>query len=227
VLALAADIERRDGEVATSLELVGELSRRAGEVRARASELDALLAATPGELAALDRGEAEDRDARASATDELAAAERAAAEPTGRRVSDEQRREAVRRVEHAQERLDEVTARVERHEAERVALIAIESDARREAVELAGEAADLAARLHGVPRISQSGREEPGAGLAGIVSWGGRVHAALFVVRGQLEAERDRIVREANELGGAVLGEHLAGSSVALVRRRLEEALRR
>jgi hypothetical protein len=45
-------------------------------------------------------------------------------------------------------------------------------------------------------------------------------------VRGQREQERERLVREANELGGSALGEQLAGSSVALVRRRLEEALR-
>jgi len=50
--------------------------------------------------------------------------------------------------------------------------------------------------------------------------------AALFVVRGQREGERERLVREANELGGSVLGEQVAGASVALVRRRLEEALR-
>jgi len=227
VLALAADIERRDADVARSLELVGELSRRAGEIRTRAFELDTLLAATPGELAALERAEAEDRDVRASAADELAAAEQAAEQLTGRRAEDEQRREAARRVEHAEERLHELAARVERREAERAALLAIEADARREVAQLTGDAAHLAARLHDVPRISRSGREEPEAGLAGIESWGGRVRTALFVVRGQLEVERDRIVREANELGGAVLGEQLAGNSVTLVRRRLEEALRR
>jgi len=36
------------------------------------------------------------------------------------------------------------------------------------------------------------------------------VHVALLVVRGQLDVERDRLVREANELGSVVLGEELA-----------------
>jgi hypothetical protein len=47
----------------------------------------------------------------------------------------------------------------------------------------------------------------------------------LFVVRGTLETERERVVVEANALGSAVLGEALGASSVATVRRRVEQAL--
>ena len=100
------------------------------------------------------------------------------------------------------------------------------SAAQAEAFALVRDASDVASRLQDVPRVSASGREAPGQDLAQLSEWGSRVHAALFVVRGQLEGERDRLVREANELGGAVLGEQLAGSNVTLVRRRLEEALR-
>jgi hypothetical protein len=39
-----------------------------------------------------------------------------------------------------------------------------------------------------------------------------------------LEAERERVVVEANVLGTSVLGEELGAASVALVRRRLEAA---
>jgi hypothetical protein len=52
------------------------------------------------------------------------------------------------------------------------------------------------------------------------------VHAALFVVKGGLETERERVVREAGELGAAVLEEPPVGASVSLVRRRVEDALR-
>ena len=55
--------------------------------------------------------------------------------------------------------------------------------------------------------------------------WGARVRSALFVARGTLETERERVVTEANALGTAVLGESLGASSVAVVRRRLEERL--
>ena len=58
-----------------------------------------------------------------------------------------------------------------------------------------------------------------------VEEWGARVRSALFVARGTLETERERIVVEANALGTAVLGETLGGSSVAVIRRRLEESL--
>ncbi len=51
------------------------------------------------------------------------------------------------------------------------------------------------------------------------------VRSSLFVVQGNLETERDRVVVEANALGAALLGESLGASSVAVVRRRLEERL--
>jgi hypothetical protein len=47
----------------------------------------------------------------------------------------------------------------------------------------------------------------------------------VLVARGGLETERERIVREANELASSVLGEPLYTASVAVVRRRLEEQL--
>jgi hypothetical protein len=45
----------------------------------------------------------------------------------------------------------------------------------------------------------------------------------VLVARGTLEAERERIVVEANALAAGALGEPLSGANVALVRRRLEE----
>ena len=56
-----------------------------------------------------------------------------------------------------------------------------------------------------VPRLSDSGRSAPGTSLAEIDEWGARAHAALFVVRGGLESEREKVVLEAHALaaGGA------------------------
>ena len=53
--------------------------------------------------------------------------------------------------------------------------------------------------------------------------WSLVARSALLVSRGTLELERERLVVEANELAALVLGESSAGSSVRLVRRRLEE----
>jgi hypothetical protein len=46
--------------------------------------------------------------------------------------------------------------------------------------------------------------------------------AALFVARGSVAAERDAVIRQANELASAMLGEPVAAGSVAVVRRQLE-----
>ena len=65
----------------------------------------------------------------------------------------------------------------------------------------------------------------PGTSLDELEEWGARAHAALFVVVGGLEGERERIVLEANALAAAALGEQTGAASVALVRRRLEQSL--
>jgi hypothetical protein len=226
VLTLAADIERQDAEIATTLETVVKLSVRADEIRARGEQLLQVLEATPAELAALDRVEMHARDGLAAAVEALSVSERRSAEVlAARRSSTETRIEAEHQLERAREAADDAAARLARVGRERAAQVETEAAARTESASLAAEARDVAARIQDIPRVSRSGRAAPAGGLEGLSEWAGRVHAALFVVRGQLEGERDRLVREANELGGAALGEQLGGSTVALVRRRLEEAL--
>jgi hypothetical protein len=75
-----------------------------------------------------------------------------------------------------------------------------------------------------VRRVSRAGLESAAPGLDGIDEWGSRVAAALLVVRSGLDTERERLVREANELAASVLGDRDVGTSVALVRARLERA---
>ena len=123
------------------------------------------------------------------------------------------------------------TAATDAAEAVRRANEHIEAVARQEAAlnaEAEGLTADanvIAREVADVPRLSDSGRSAPGTSLAEIDEWGARVHAALFVVRGGLEGEREKVVLEANGLAAATLGEQTGGASVALVRRRLEESL--
>ncbi|HEY6053739.1 MAG TPA: hypothetical protein VIU86_07385, partial [Gaiellaceae bacterium] len=62
------------------------------------------------------------------------------------------------------------------------------------------------------------------SGLGGLIEWTTRARAALFVAVGGLESERERIVREANELGAAVLGDASVVTSVRLVRERIESS---
>ena len=86
-------------------------------------------------------------------------------------------------------------------------------------------ARDIAAALRDAPRVADAGKGDPGSTLAEMEDWGGRARAALFVARGTLDNERERVVAEAHALAEAVLGEQPSGTSVALVRRRLEQAL--
>jgi hypothetical protein len=115
----------------------------------------------------------------------------------------------------ATKRLSRVEAQSEEleHEAER---------AEREAPALEKRAQQAAVRVTELPRLSAP--TAPEAGLPSLIEWGARARAALFGARTSLESERESVVREANELGSAVLGEPLFSSSVAGVRRRLEEA---
>jgi len=217
-LALAADIERRDADVAVLLDLVARLSRRADELGLRSEEVQRFRETVPGELARLDRVEAEARDAAAAAANAL--------DDIERRVADLPRRDAELELENARRVASEAAARGRHVTAERTALLEREASSRVEIGDLTREAGEVAACLNDIPRVSESGREPPGETLADVSEWARRVHAALFVVRGQLESERDRLIREANELAGAVLGEQLSGSNVSLVRKRLEEARR-
>jgi hypothetical protein len=227
LLAHADELGRRDAEVAARIEAVEEVLRRADAVRARAAAIDLALAAIPGERARLATQADEAQTREAVAGGELAAAESRLRELEGsRRAGDEQRAQARREVARAREELAAATSRSERVAARRTVLLDDELALTAEAEELAVTAQDVAAAIGRTPRVSESGRAAPGGTLPELAEWGARVHAALFVVRGGLHGERERLVTEANALAASVLGEQLAGASVALVRRRLELALR-
>ncbi len=228
LLALAEELQRRDDALAAGIDAVAGLLGRADRVRDRAVAVLEALSALPGELARNDAAEREARHREEGARRELAEAERSMEEVSrSRRGGDEARAQAQRELTRAREQLKDAGAAVARIAARRQELVDSERVLRAEADGLAVTARDIAAEIRETPRVSESGREQPGADLPGLIEWGARVHAALFVVRGGLESERERIVVEANTLGAAVLGEQLAGSSVALVRRRLELHLQR
>jgi hypothetical protein len=191
---------------------------------AGASEVRTGLAGLPAELEALERSEAGARERERLARSELAIAEGALAElERARRPKAQALEDARRNVDTAVAAMADARAHVERLAARRAVLQETESRLEREAVDLGRRAHDVASALEALPRLMDAGKSAPAAGLDGLVEWGGRVRAALFVLRGTLETERERIVAEANALGSAVLGEDVGASSVRLVRRRLEE----
>jgi hypothetical protein len=224
--ALAAELEERDDAVAGKIAAVVEVAARAGAVRARAVELRAGLEAIPGELDAVERSEADARQAERDARVALVDAERRLEQvEASRRSSDEDRARARSEAKVAREALADAEHRVERLVARRAELREVEQALRAEAEGLVVQAREVASALRDAPRVAEAGKGEPGTSLEEIDDWGARARAALFVARGTLETERERIVAEASALGAAVLGEELGGMSVALVRRRVEDAL--
>ncbi len=89
-----------------------------------------------------------------------------------------------------------------------------EAAAAREAHELR----ERAARVEADPPAGES--------LEELAAWATETRAALYVRRAQVAAQREAAIRQANELGSALLGEPLVAQSAALVARRVEEARR-
>jgi DNA repair exonuclease SbcCD ATPase subunit len=218
-LAFAVELEGRDEVVAALLANLAELDRRIGSVRTRAEEVLAFRERLPGDrshlaeaLAAAERELEETRQAFTSAREAVERARSEDARATARRHE----AHAASDLHTNEERRERLAAR--REELSREAL---EAESESAAVEAAARA--LSDELELAPRVARPA--PPAAGIAGALEWAARAHAAVVLVRSGLETERERIVREANELAASALGEPLSATSVALVRRRLEERL--
>jgi colicin import membrane protein len=220
---LVEELARRDELAASALEEVEELQAHTERIRRRAQALVAFEAALPTERARrADAVRAAD-DRLASATAELARAELelARAEERGR---EQERALAARTAAEAQEGVRVASGELERARDSVTALEAEADAAHAEAATLEHDAAETASRLAAVPRVAREATAQPAPGLADIEAWGARARAALLVVHGSLASERDAIVREANELGSALLGEPLGATSVAGIRARVARA---
>ncbi len=205
-LAVLHELEEADQE------LSADACERSTSSRARCRRsargrpmLSERLARLPAERAAVAtaRADAErDIEARRKEHEEVLAA--------GYRDEAEARREQTRAADllHSAER------RLEAATAEEARLAEEEETAAREARELGERAVGLEA--------------DPPAGdsLDELAAWATETRAALFVRRAQVAAQREAAIRQANELGSALLGESLVAQSAALVARRVEEARR-
>ena len=222
LVARAEELERRDDAAARELAALADLAERAGAVRGRATDISSSLDRLPGELEDAARGIDDARtevdDAREQAR---VAEERLAALRRARRPKVDEIDRAARAAATATELHADAEARLERLQARADELRGAEARLRAEAVGLAPVAAQIAAELARAPRIADA--PEPGTTLAEIDEWGLFVRSSVLVARGGLEADREQLVNEANELAAVVLGDQLGASSVAVVRRRLEQ----
>jgi hypothetical protein len=219
LLTIAEDLERRDERAAAALLEVERLQAEIDELRTRAGAVAAFLRELPAARAAL---EAEEQAA-AAAQEGAAGAWRGAEDELARlqeRGSENVRLQAAQTAQHARDALEEAELRVARAQQERARL-------EQEGVERGADAERLEERgteLAVHPRLEHD-VAAPATGLHGLLDWAARARGELLVSHAALATERDKIVREASELVGSVLGDPLAATSVAGVRQRLERAL--
>jgi hypothetical protein len=213
-IAFLRELERADGETARVLAELDEVARRVEEIGAEAAEVRDRLSALPAE-----------REAAAGALAE------AAREVEERRASHAEAEAAKARTDDPAARRAEVRARDLLHSARRRALHAqaelerldAEADRRgEEAADLARRARALAAELGERPGLGETASDPPGDTLDDLIAWATETRAALLVARSSLAARRDAVIRQANELGGLVLGEPLVAQTPAAIVRRVE-----
>jgi hypothetical protein len=214
-LAELQTLARRDAELRAESDRVRSVDMSVAALRSRAETLAAFLAGLPGRR---DRVQAALAEAHADV--ERRRRELRDAEDELERARGEEDRElAAHARERAADHLAVALAAADRADAAREELEREAAEAPRELASLSAEAKLLAGPPAGVPAPST---DDPAA----LLDWASRAHASLFVASGSLDAQRDRLVREANELGSMLLGEPTYGSTVEQVAARVEAALR-
>jgi hypothetical protein len=207
-------LARHDADLRGETERLRELDAAVALLRARAEALGAFLDELPARRGRLETELADAREDVGRRRGELARAEDDLA-----RASDEADRVAATRArERAADHVAVALAATDRAAAALADLEGEEAATPQELAALCGEAGRLGGALPDVPA--------PAAEPAALVDWASRAHASIFVAAGTLDAQRDRLVREASELGSLLLGEPTYGSTVEQVAARVEAALR-
>lgn len=220
----ARALEEHDARVAAELATVVGLAERVGSIRARASEAETAIERQPREQEELVIRRAAAESELTALGAELEQAEQALARLTSsRRPRGEELDRARSKAATAREAVVDVEAQLGRLAERETALREQHATLEATAAGLVRDAAAVTDEVDRVERITSGSRRAAASSLAELDAWAGQARSALFVARGTLETERERIVQEANALGSLVLGEPLGASSVALVRRRLEE----
>lgn len=195
-----ADLDALLGARATHLR---ELDREVGALRARAGTIEAFFANYPEEQG---RRAGELR----AAEDELLQrrAELAGAETT---LAESQDEEATVHARHAVARaLDHIAVTEGRLARAQAAHDELEHDA----TALPRELAELEVRARALPDVPPLGRS--------LAEWASHAHAELFVAAGQVDIQRERVIREAHELATMLLGEPTYGATLARVLARVD-----
>jgi chromosome segregation ATPase len=186
-----------------------DLDAQISVLRARAEAIDAFFAVYAEEEARRGGAVAAAEVELGRRRDELAAAERELAQ-----AGDDESRE----------RAQSVVARARDHiavaESGRARAAAAADELERDAQSLPQELVVLEERARSCAAEAPE-LPAPAPGARGLVEWASHAHAELFVAAGQVDAQRERVIREANELATMMLGEPTYGSTVAQLAQRV------
>src|SRR5579862_8079691 len=208
-------LERRDTELSSFVGKLRMLEEEVDLIRERAGAIAAFFSSYPETENRLRKGITGAETELESRQRELAEARQIVAEA----ANVDARESAAREVDRARGHVSIAEGRLVR------ATDAYE-DLERQASALPDELRDLVARAELVTRHLPH-TDSPAGTPEGLVDWANRAHATLFVAVGQLDAQRDRIVREANELATMLLGEPTYGSTPTQALARVTAAERR
>jgi hypothetical protein len=192
-----------DAELAESASALRSLDGRVATIRRRAEAIDAFFAAY--------REEETRRSAELKEAQEELRRRGAELDAARRMLAEAQDEHARIHAEHAVARaLDHIAVAEDRRARAEFACEELE----RAAAALPRELDELEARARAVPDVPAFDRS--------LVEWASHAHADLFVATGQVDVQRERVIREANELASMLLGEPTYGSTVAQALARVE-----
>ena len=215
-LSAVQELEQRDAEIEHSTQGLDDALREVADIRSRAAALSRFLAELPAARTRLQETVAGARSELESARAAVWEAATALAEAEGREED-----QALARARAALARAD-VHARLRESRVRRVEEKLEELE--RQAHSVSHDADELARRATEAARAF-SLAAAPAGGLSELADWGTRARAELFARVAHLQREREAVVREANEMGSAALGEPLYASRISLVRAELERRL--
>jgi chromosome segregation ATPase len=192
-----------DAELAERASALRDLDASVAALRSRAEAIDAFFTAYLEEQARRGAELKEAEEELPRRREELTAAERTLAEAH----DDEARIHAEHGVARALDHIAVAEGRSARAQS-------AHDELERDAAALPLELAELEARARAVPDVPPLGTS--------LVEWASHAHAELFVATGQIDVQRDRVIREANELATMLLGEPTYGATVAQALARVE-----
>ncbi len=197
------DLARRDAELGAESARLRQRDLDVSDIRARAEAIDAFFATYSLTDEARRATVAVAREELARRNAELESASAALA----RSRDEDARIHAQHSVDRARDHIAVAEASMRRAEADVTSL-------EQKASALPDELAELERRANAQV-----------TGARGLIDWASREHADLFVAAGQVDARRERVIREAHEIASMLLGDPTHGATVAQALERVEARL--